>query len=130
MMITLKQIRLLAFSFPETVEAPHFEKSSFRVKKKIFATYDGATNSTNIKLTPEDQDIFCLGDNGILAVPNKWGKQGWTTIDMNTVDEKLFEDVITTAYCTIPPKKLMEMVRRSYSTKLIPFKSVVRMSVM
>jgi hypothetical protein len=28
------------FSFPKATEEPHFEKTSFRVKKKFFATYD------------------------------------------------------------------------------------------
>ena len=110
-MITLDQLRTLALSFPETTEAPHFENSSFRVKKKIFATYDGVTNTTNIKLSLEQQDVFCLGDHGLSPVSNKWGKYGWTTIDMNRVDTKLFEDAITTAYCTIAPKKLVEMLR-------------------
>lgn len=112
-MITLDQLRKLALSFPETTEAPHFDKSSFRVRKKIFATYDGEANTTNIKLNPEDQDVFCLGDHGISPVPNKWGKQGWTTINMNIVHEKLFKDAITTAYCTVAPKRLVEEVRAS-----------------
>lgn len=33
-MITLEIFRELALSFPETTEEPHFEKTSFRVKKK------------------------------------------------------------------------------------------------
>jgi hypothetical protein len=38
-------------------------------------------------------------------VPNKWGKQGWTFIDLNSVDEALFVDALTTAYCEVAPKK-------------------------
>jgi hypothetical protein len=34
----LATARHFALSLPEAVEAPHFEKSSFRVKGKIFAT--------------------------------------------------------------------------------------------
>ncbi len=36
-MINLNDLRTLALSFPEATEDPHFEKRSFRVKKKIFA---------------------------------------------------------------------------------------------
>ncbi|HEX2041016.1 MAG TPA: MmcQ/YjbR family DNA-binding protein [Acidimicrobiales bacterium] len=36
--MTPDQARRLALSLPEAHEAPHFEKSSFRVGKKIFAT--------------------------------------------------------------------------------------------
>ena len=37
-MVTIDIFRKLALSFPEATEGPHFEKTSFRGKKKIFAT--------------------------------------------------------------------------------------------
>lgn len=39
-MVSIEAFRKLALSFPEVTEEPHFEKTSFRVKGKIFATYD------------------------------------------------------------------------------------------
>ncbi len=36
-MVSFAQIKEIALSLPETSEAPHFEKISFRVNKKIFA---------------------------------------------------------------------------------------------
>jgi hypothetical protein len=36
--VTIEQFRLWALSFPEATEELHFEKTSFRIKKKIFAT--------------------------------------------------------------------------------------------
>jgi hypothetical protein len=39
-MVDIATFRQLARSFPETSEQPHFEKPSFRVGKKIFATLD------------------------------------------------------------------------------------------
>jgi hypothetical protein len=44
-MIEFEELRKLAMSFPEVTEEPHFEKTSFRVKKKIFATYDAKASS-------------------------------------------------------------------------------------
>ena len=38
LMITTDTVRQLALSFEETVELPHFDRASFRVNKKIFAT--------------------------------------------------------------------------------------------
>ena len=38
---TLAQARKLALALPEAVEAPHFERTSFRVRGKIFATAEG-----------------------------------------------------------------------------------------
>jgi hypothetical protein len=39
-MVSLNDFKKLALSFEETQELPHFEKTSFRVNKKIFATLD------------------------------------------------------------------------------------------
>ncbi len=111
-MITLETLRKLALSFPETTEEPHFEKISFRVKKKIFATYDDKNKRACIKLSEIDQDVFSSADKTIIyAVDNKWGKQGWTLMEMNKVNYDLFIDVLTTAYCEVAPKKLAGQIR-------------------
>jgi hypothetical protein len=36
--MTLAQLRKYALSLPESTEEPHFDRTSFRVRKKIFAT--------------------------------------------------------------------------------------------
>lgn len=36
--LTLTQVRHLALALPETTEAPHFDRTSFRVRGKIFVT--------------------------------------------------------------------------------------------
>ena len=111
-MVTIDMLRKVALSFPEATEEPHFEKTSFRVKKKIFATFDGANNIACIKLSEIDQDVFSLSDSTIIyPVPNKWGKQGWTLIDMGKVRPEQFIDALTTAYCEVAPKKLSLQVR-------------------
>jgi len=102
----------LALSFPETAEEPHFEKTSFRVKKKIFATYDDKNKRACIKLSEIDQDTFSsINTTIIYPVANKWGKQGWTLIEMKRVSKSLFTDALTTAYCEVAPRKLAEQVR-------------------
>lgn len=111
-MVTLDALRRLALSFPETTEEPHFEKTSFRVKKKIFATCDEKSNRATIKLSEIDQDVFSSADRNIIyPVNNKWGKQGWTIVEMDKVKRALFNDALTTAYCEVAPKKLAQMVR-------------------
>lgn len=115
-MITLEIFRELALSFPETTEEPHFEKTSFRVKKKIFATYDDLHKRACVKLSEIDQDVFSSIDRTIVfPIDNKWGKQGWTLIEMNKVQKDVFADALMTAYCTVAPKKLSEIVRPSES---------------
>lgn len=111
-MVSITAFRELALSFPETSEEPHFEKTCFRVKKKIFATYDGAHKIACIKLSEIDQDVFSSASPSfIFPVDNKWGKQGWTNILLDKVNEDLFLDALTTAYCNVAPKKLASQIR-------------------
>ena len=111
-MVSMNAFRKLALSFPEATEEPHFEKTSFRVKKKIFATYDDATKRACIKLSEFDQDVFSSAGKAIIfPVDNTWGKQGWTIIELKKVNKDLFTDALTTAYCEVAPKKLADQVR-------------------
>ncbi len=104
--------RNLALSFPEAVEQPHFEKTSFRVAKKIFATLDVKKELLCVKLSEIDQNVFCLFDKAIMyPVPNKWGLQGYTFVDLKTVADDMLVDVLTTGYCQVAPKKLAVLVR-------------------
>lgn len=111
-MVSIDTFRELALSFPEATEEPHFKKTSFRVKKKIFATYDEVKKRACIKLSEIDQNVFSVADKTIIfPVDNKWGKQGWTLIEMRKVKKELFIDALTTAYCEVAPKKLADLVR-------------------
>ncbi|GAB3690333.1 hypothetical protein GCM10027592_07550 [Spirosoma flavus] len=113
-MIDLNQIRELALSLPETTEQPHFGKISFRVGKKVFATYNGPHNRICVKLSTIDQSAFSSFDQFIIyPVPNKWGKQGWTLIDLNKVLVETLADALTMAYCEVAPKKLADLVKES-----------------
>lgn len=111
-MVTLETLRNLALSFPETKEEPHFEKTSFRVKNKIFATYDNKNNVACIKLSEIDQDVFASANRTIIyPVNNKWGKQGWTIIEMDKVNKDMFTDALITAFCEVAPNKLADQIR-------------------
>jgi predicted DNA-binding protein (MmcQ/YjbR family) len=115
-MVSIDTFRKLALSFPEATEEPHFEKISFRVKKKIFATFDETRKRACIKLSATDQYVFSAAARAIIfPVDNKWGKQGWTLIEMSKVRKELFTDALTTAYCEVAPKKLAALVRANRS---------------
>jgi predicted DNA-binding protein (MmcQ/YjbR family) len=111
-MINIATFRKIALSFAETTEQPHFEKTSFRVGKKIFATYDSKNNRACIKLSEANQDIFCLYDKSIIfPVPNKWGKQGWTFIDLSKIKKQLFTGALKLAYNEVAPKKITSLIK-------------------
>ena len=117
-MVALDTFRSIALSFPETTEQPHFEKTSFRVQKKIFATLDIAKARACIKLSEIDQDVFSsLQREAIFPVPNKWGKQGWTFIDLDEVGTDILNDALQTAWSGVASKK-MSKGRKDRSGKL------------
>jgi predicted DNA-binding protein (MmcQ/YjbR family) len=105
-MISIETFRKLALSFPDASEEPHFEKTSFRVKKKIFATFDEKNNRAVLKLNEIDQSVFCASSEMIFyPVPNKWGKQGWTIVELSKVRPEMFEDALIRSYQNVLGKK-------------------------
>jgi predicted DNA-binding protein (MmcQ/YjbR family) len=109
-MVSIAEVRKLAMEFPETVEAPHFEKTSFRVKKKIFMTMDEKKQSAVLKLTPEDQSVFSSSPDGSISpIPNKWGLQGWTQVNLKKVKKTLFKDALKCSWANVAPKKLVSL---------------------
>ena len=106
-MVTTKTFRDLALALPEATEEPHFEKTSFRVRKKIFATYDAAKDRACIKLSEVDQDVFSTVDNTVIyPVPNKWGQQGWTLVELTKVRKQIFKEMLLKAYLSVAPAAL------------------------
>jgi hypothetical protein len=76
------------------------------VAKKIFATLDVSAGLACIKLSEIDQNVFCTFDkNLIYPVPNKWGKQGWTLVNLTDIQEDMLVDALTTAYYEVARKK-------------------------
>lgn len=98
-MVTLQQFRELALALPETEELPHFAITSFRFKKKIFSTLWGKEKRAMLKLSVVDQSIFCAFDKTVFyPVPNKWGKQGATFVELGKVRKDMLTDALTCAY--------------------------------
>lgn len=105
-MITIENFRKLALSFPNATEEPHFEKTSFRVKKKIFATFDEKNHHAVLKLNEIDQSVFCASREKIFyPIPNKWGKQGWTIVELSRVRPEMFEDALIRSYEAVASQK-------------------------
>lgn len=110
-MIDTDTFRRIALSLPEAVEDAHFEDPSFKVSRKIFATLNAKENRATVKLSAADQDVFCTFDITVIyPVPNKWGKQGWTHVNLQTVKEEMLTDLLKTAYCTVAPAKLADLI--------------------
>jgi hypothetical protein len=79
-MASAAQVRRIALSFEGTTEAPHFDRTAFKVAR-IFATLAADGRSLNLGLKPDEQEFKCMAAPDVfMPVPGGWGRQGWTTI--------------------------------------------------
>ena len=105
-MVTIETFRQLALSFPGAIELPHFEKTSFRVNKKIFATLDIKNTRACLILSETDQSVFSAYDKSVIyPVPNKWGTKGATFVELRMVPKSILKDALKQAYNKIITKK-------------------------
>ena len=81
-MATAADLRRIALSLPGTTEAPHFDRTAFKVRR-IYATLAADGRTANLVFTPDEQEFKCqLAPEVFRPVPNAWGRQGWTTITL------------------------------------------------
>ncbi len=104
-MLSFDEFRSQALAFPEVTEQPHFDKNSFRVKKRIFATLDAVRKVGCLKLSAVDQSVFMIGNEGaVYPAKGAWGKQGWTLFELDRVHHDLLGDALRTAYLQVAPR--------------------------
>ena len=82
-MADANDLRRLALALDGTTTAPHFDRAAFRVAR-IYATLAADGRTANLKLTPDEQEFkVLLAPEAFRPVDNAWGRQGWTTIELN-----------------------------------------------
>ena len=112
-MVSIYEATTWALALPEAVRQPHFEKISFRVRKKIFATLDTEKQRVVLKLSEIDQSVFCKYDKTVVyPVPGAWGKQGWTIVELKKVRKSMFKDALRQSYALVAPKSLSQQISK------------------
>lgn len=95
-MPTAKQFRKFALSLAGTTESPHFDRQAFKVAR-IYATLAADGLTANLKFTPAEQVLKTkVHPAAFQAVPNAWGKQGWTTVLLAEIDAEALEAALAT----------------------------------
>lgn len=98
-MIDIETARQIALALPGTEEKDHFGRPSFRLKNKIFSTLWIKEHRMMVKLSPIDQSVFKTFDPDIFyPVPNKWGLNGATFVELAAVPEAMLRDALSTAW--------------------------------
>jgi YjbR protein len=104
-MATGKDLRRIALSLQGTTEAPHFERTAFKVAR-IYVTLAPDSRTANFKFTPEEQEFKCLlAPEAFAPVANAWGKQGWTTAHLAKLGTAELKQALETAWAHAQPKR-------------------------
>lgn len=104
-MASASDLRRIALALPGTTEAPHFDRSAFKVAR-IFATMGADGQTANLKLTPDEQEFKCgLAPDIFQPVPNAWGRQGWTMVDLARATPADLEAALSMAHAHAVAKR-------------------------
>ena len=105
-MVTVETFRQMALSLPDAIELPHFDKASFRINKRIFATLDEKKKIAVLMFSPLEQSVFCSFDKSIIyPVPGGWGRQGSTIFEMGKIKRAMMKDALNVVYKEVQNKK-------------------------
>jgi hypothetical protein len=106
----LETARRFALSLPETTEEPHFEKSSFRVKGKIFATVPLGGKQLNVFADPSEISAL-VEEQPDAYVPIVWGKQtksDWVQVNLAAADRAQVQELLEDAWRAKAPKRVLD----------------------
>jgi hypothetical protein len=101
---SLEDLRRIALALVGTTEAPHFDRSAFKVAR-IYATVPTNGQTANLRLSPEEQEFRCLlNPRAFAPVPNAWGRQGWTTVTLASLEADELASALEAAWRGAQPK--------------------------
>jgi len=100
-------LRRLALSLPEAHEAPHFERTSFRVGKKIFATMTADGAEAMVKLaSPDDVEGLLSSKPAVFFSYGTWTtRNGALGVRLAKVSPAMMRELVTGAWRSIAPKR-------------------------
>jgi len=110
----LDSLRRLCLALPETTERlSHGEPAWFVQGKKTFVTYADHHHDDRLAFwcaaPPGAQDVLVDADPDRFFVPPYVGPRGWLGVYLDViVDWDLIESLVTDAYRTVAPKRLID----------------------
>ena len=105
--MTEDEFRALALAQPEAVESSHVGHADFRAEGKIFAGFP-KPGIGSLKLTPEEQEAAMAISPAFFPAAGAWGGQGWTKVELSTVDAGLLAAMMVKARANVTQKRIAE----------------------
>ncbi len=100
-----EDFRRIALALPGAEESAHHGKPDFRVGGKVFASLEPAAGRSTVKLTPDEQELLMGAEPAAFSpAAGAWGRQGWTRISLEAVDEPTLRDALHRAWRNTAPR--------------------------
>lgn len=97
-MATGSDLRRLALELEGTTEHPHFDRAAFKVAR-TYVTLAPDALTANFKFTPDEQALKCtVAPDAFAAIPNGWGRQGWTAATLSALSQEELAAALETAW--------------------------------
>jgi hypothetical protein len=98
-MLRPADFRRIALGMNGAIEGEHMAHPDFRANGRIFATLYPDGKSGMVKLTPEQQEELVRADpSTFVPASGAWGRQGSTTVRLDSVDEATLGEAMTLAW--------------------------------
>jgi hypothetical protein len=97
--VTAQQARELALALDNASEAPHFDRTSFRTPRRIFATLAEDGEDMNFMFDHALQEFYCeRAPDAFAPVSGGWGRMGATRCLLAVVDRETFHGALMAAH--------------------------------
>jgi hypothetical protein len=97
-MVTVDTCLALILKMNGIKQHPHHSVTSFKLNGKIVMTLNFEMKRCCLKLSSVDQSVFETAQPEVIyAVPNKWGKAGWTLFELSHVKISVLKDAMQCA---------------------------------
>ena len=106
-MITVEEVRNLALSLPEVREEPHFDRASFRVRGRIFATIAPDGKSGMLKLDLDAHETLLAAQPETFFSFGGFSRNGATGVRFARVKKQMFRELLDEAFCNVAPRTLL-----------------------
>ncbi len=104
--MTGAEARRLALSLPEVAEQPHFEKASFRVRGKIFATLTGEGSHLHV-FVDEAETRAAVAEDPSTYEELWWGKRlSGVRVDLREASPERVAELLEEAWRRRAPKRV------------------------
>lgn len=106
--MTPEEFTAAALACPEAEQGAHQRATDFRVKGKIFATYDASKDLGALNLLPEQQANLMARSDAFFPANGSWGARGWTKIKLSASTDRDVHDGLMMAWIKTAPKSLVK----------------------